>query len=306
MVKQKKKKSPEFVRYFDSVIKALAGFDGVATPAVVGDTVARMLHIPDDERHKLSAKGQPLFDNRVRQARQFLFWAGYIDAPQRGIWRLTRKGWEIRAISYRKACRIYHEQWKRHHPQHGTKAHREDIVEESAVPLEVAHRPALLSRLRKFDPAEFERFFTYLLSKWGFVPVAVTGRSNDGGIDGHGTYRPNPCVSFKVLFQCKRYQAHQAIKVGQIRDFIGALTLKNADRGIFVTTSYFTDEATKAAASSTIPCIELIDGQRLCELLEQEMIGLTAIPACELDPAFFEDFEGHVKSKSRESKRRAK
>lgn len=53
--------------------------------------------------------------------------------------------------------------------------------------------------------AGFERLSQRLLRESGFVQVAVTGRSGDGGIDGYGTLQVNPLVSFKVLFQCKRY-----------------------------------------------------------------------------------------------------
>ena len=45
-----------------------------------------------------------------------------------------------------------------------------------------------------------------LLREADFEQVTVTGRSGDGGIDGIGILQVNPFVSFKVLFQCKRYQ----------------------------------------------------------------------------------------------------
>ena len=45
-----------------------------------------------------------------------------------------------------------------------------------------------------------------ILREAGFQQVKVTGRSGDGGIDGVGVLQVNPFVSFKVLFQAKRYQ----------------------------------------------------------------------------------------------------
>jgi restriction endonuclease Mrr len=44
-----------------------------------------------------------------------------------------------------------------------------------------------------------------LLRESGFQEVTVTGRSGDGGIDGIGILQVNALVSFKVLFQCKKY-----------------------------------------------------------------------------------------------------
>jgi restriction system protein len=64
--------------------------------------------------------------------------------------------------------------------------------------------------------------------------VAVTGRSADGGIDGNGILEVNPLVSFKVLFQCKRYSA--SVGSGAVRDFRGAM-MGCADKGIILTTA---------------------------------------------------------------------
>ena len=85
-------------------------------------------------------------------------------------------------------------------------------------------------------PAGFERLCQRLLRESGFVQVVVTGRSGDGGIDGHGTLQVNPLVSFKVLFQCKRFK--NAVTSGLVRDFRGAMQGR-ADKGIIITTGVF-------------------------------------------------------------------
>lgn len=65
-------------------------------------------------------------------------------------------------------------------------------------------------------------------------------RSEFGGIDGFGTLQVNPLVSFKVLFQCKRYS--KSVPPSQVRDFRGAMAGR-ADKGIIITTGAFTAEA---------------------------------------------------------------
>ena len=55
----------------------------------------------------------------------------------------------------------------------------------------------------------------------GFEKVVVTGKSHDGGIDGYGTLEINPFVSFKVLFQCKRYK--RTVARAQVGDFRNAM-----------------------------------------------------------------------------------
>lgn len=88
----------------------------------------------------------------------------------------------------------------------------------------------------------FERLTQRLLRESGFQQVTVTGKSGDGGIDGIGTLKVNPFVSFNMLFQCKRYQG--AVTPWQVRDFRGAMQGR-ADKGVIITTGTFTLDAKK-------------------------------------------------------------
>lgn len=75
--------------------------------------------------------------------------------------------------------------------------------------------------MQKVTPSGFEQICSRLLREAGFENVVVTGRSRDGGIDGYGTLEINPFVSFKVLFQCKRYQG--TVSRAQVGDFRNAM-----------------------------------------------------------------------------------
>jgi len=112
----------------------------------------------------------------------------------------------------------------------------------------------------------FERFCQRLLRESGFQEVSITGRSGDGGIDGIGILQVNALVSFKVLFQCKRYVG--SVTVAHVRDFRGAMAGR-ADKGIIITTGSFTAEARKEAVRDGVPPIELVDGEKLIGMLEQ-------------------------------------
>ena len=72
-----------------------------------------------------------------------------------------------------------------------------------------------------------------MLRKSGFTQVDVTGRSGDGGIDGIGIMRLGGFLSFRVLFQCKRYKG--SVGAGTVRDFRGAM-IGRTDKGLIVTT----------------------------------------------------------------------
>jgi restriction system protein len=128
----------------------------------------------------------------------------------------------------------------------------------------------LLDVLLDMDPADFERLAGRLLREAGFISVSVTGKSGDGGIDGIGVYRLS-LVSFPVFFQCKRYSG--SVGANAVRDFRGAMAGRG-DKGLLITTGSFTREARSEATRDGAPPIDLIDGDRLCDLLKEYELGV--------------------------------
>ncbi len=116
----------------------------------------------------------------------------------------------------------------------------------------------------------------------------VTGRSGDGGIDGEGILEINPLLSFKVIFQCKRFQG--SVGSGMIRDFRGAM-IGRADNGIFLTTGNFTMDAKKEAVRDGTNPIELVDGEKLVRMFEKLELGLKPRTVYEVDPEFFKEYK---------------
>lgn len=135
----------------------------------------------------------------------------------------------------------------------------------------------------------FERLAQRLLREADFDSVNVTGRSGDGGIDGLGVYRLG-LVSFPVFFQCKRYRG--SVSPSAVRDFRGAMAGRG-DKGLLITTRTFTADAKKEATRDGAPPIDLIDGDRLCDLLKTYGLGVhtttRTVEDITLDSAFFTD-----------------
>ena len=117
----------------------------------------------------------------------------------------------------------------------------------------------------------------------------MTGKSGDGGIDGIGVYRLS-LVSFPVFFQCKRYKG--SVGAGAVRDFRGAMSGRG-DKGLLITTGNFTGEAKQEATGDGAPPVDLIDGDRLCDLLKEYELGvrrtIRQIEDVEVAPEFFAD-----------------
>jgi len=145
----------------------------------------------------------------------------------------------------------------------------------------------LLAVLGSMPPDGFERLCQRLLRESGFTKVEVTGKSGDGGIDGHGVLRVN-LISFQVLFQAKRWQSPVGASV--VRDFRGAM-VGRADKGFIITTSTFTRDARAEATRDGAPAIDLIDGEDLCRLLKDNRIGMTVkmVEDVEIDNGFYSE-----------------
>lgn len=110
-----------------------------------------------------------------------------------------------------------------------------------------------------------------LLRESGFVHAEVTGRSGDGGIDGKGIAQMAGVLSFHVVFQCKRYVG--SVTSAQVRDFRGAM-VGRADKGLLITTGRFTRDAITEATRQGAPPIDLIDGNRLADMLKSLKLGV--------------------------------
>lgn len=294
MARKSTTRGPKFVSYFWPVVEALKKLGGSARPAEVREEVAVSLGITEAAQSEILQSGFPRFDNQVAWARFYLVKAGIIDSSSRGVWTLTEKGRALNSLPHDEALAMFKKVHAQFHVERPTEEAPETEDVEAAPPQDaespapVNYRQQLLEILRGLTPSGFERFCQRLLRESGFQEVSVTGRSGDGGIDGLGILQVSPLVSFKVLFQCKRYSG--PVTPSQVRDFRGAMQGR-ADKGIIVTTGGFTSDAKKEAVRDGVPPIELVDGEKLVTMLEELELGLHPIKSFKVHEAFFDEFK---------------
>ncbi len=98
-------------------------------------------------------------------------------------------------------------------------------------------------------------------------------------------------VSFPTFFQCKRYR--WSVGPSVVRDFRGTV-VGRGENGLLIATGSFTREAEIEAIRDGAPPIDLIDGNRLCELLKEFELGVSTreriIEEVEVKDSFFADF----------------
>lgn len=203
---------------------------------------------------------------RLAWARTDLKHLGLLDNSSRGVWSTTETGrgvTEKQVASLQAAYAARRREARR--ARQRSEADNEDLPDDDE-----RWKERLLDVLLALSPEDFERLARRLLREAGFISATVTGKSGDGGIDGIGVYRLS-LVSFPVFFQCKRYTG--SVGAGAVRDFRGAMSGRG-DKGLLITTGTFTREARDEATRDGAPPIDLIDGDRLCDLLKDYEMGV--------------------------------
>lgn len=292
-----KLKGPKFIQYFQPVIDGLRDLGSSAKPKEVYSWIAEHHDIPKAEIEGTTKGGQSKFENKVGWARFYLAKAGLIDTEQRGVWVLTEKG--------RAANLTHHEAYSLFKAIHDgfprpdkTQEKDEPISpvedEDASAPDEKVYlnqdeiQERLVEILKGLTDKGFEELCARLLRHIGFENVKVTGQRGDQGIDGEGFLLINRFVRTKVMFQCKRYDG--TVGPEKVREFRGAIQGK-AERGILLTTGTFTKGAREAAAQDNATAIELVDIDRLLELLIEEGLGVRETKALTIEPEFFSAYQ---------------
>ena len=168
----------------------------------------------------------------------------------------------------------------------------EDLIESATRELDEKLRASLLEQLLSSDPYFFEQIVIDVLVAMGYggsreEATQVTKKSNDGGID--GIINEDRLGLDVIYVQAKRWQHNIGRK--EIQSFVGALAGFQAQKGIFITTSDFIQNAVDYASSVSQKVI-LVDGPRLADLMIEHNVGVSTVQTVEikrLDSDYFEE-----------------
>ncbi|MBF4232312.1 restriction endonuclease [Vibrio anguillarum] len=275
----------------------------------VVDLLAEHFNLSEDERTELLPSGrQAAFTNRVGWAKTYLTKAGLLDSTRRGHFVITELGQDA-LISGEEINNQYLKHFDDFNAFTKQKNGDSSKVEETtlsnndATPDEVLRAAykqindtlasEILARTRKVSPAFFEQLLIELLLAMGYGGTGegmahTLGKSGDNGVD--GVINQDPLGVDQVYIQAKRYAEGANISSSNIRDFFGALNLKKAQKGIFITTSDFTPSAVQTAKDLGMRIV-LINGKELAKLMLRYTIGSRdeqVIYLKRIDEEFFE------------------
>ncbi len=169
----------------------------------------------------------------------------------------------------------------------------EELIAEGATALRRDLAQDLLAKVLECSPTFFEALVVELLVKMGYGGSRAdagerVGRSGDSGID--GLVKEDRLGLDVIYLQAKRW-TDKPVGRPDIQQFVGALQGQRARKGIFITTSTFSEEARRYTGSIESKVV-LIDGQRLAELMIDFEVGVTAVSNYQIkriDSDYFND-----------------
>ncbi|AWK73700.1 MULTISPECIES: restriction endonuclease [Rhodococcus] len=267
---------PRYVDLLWPALQAVIALGGSASNEELDNAVIEREGLSSDVQGVLHGDGPSTeIEYRLAWARTHLKGMGLLTNSRRGVWSVTEKGREVTESQIRPLhAESSAENRKRNAARKSAKAasRRTDEPETNIteVDTDAGWKDVLLETVLKMSPAAFERLTQRLLREAGFSSASVTWRGGEGDIEGLGVYQLS-LLSFPVFFQCKRHNG--SVGAGAVRDFRGAMAGRG-EKGLLITTGTFTGDARTESKRDGAPPIDLIDGDRLCDLLKEHALGV--------------------------------
>lgn len=286
---------------FQSIMAPLLNFASDNREHSLRETIealADKFGLSDEERKELLPSGrQATFDNRVGWARTYLTKAGLLVSTRRGYFRITERGHDVLRsnpsyinIAFLKRFPEFVEfqttqksqEEKPLQEQVSDTQTPEEEIEAAYQRIRQSLAQELLETIKTCSPSFFERLVVDLLVRMGYGGTRqdagrAIGKSGDGGID--GIINEDRLGLDIVYIQAKRWE--NSVSRPEIQKFAGALQGQRARKGIFITTSDFSEGA-RDYVSRIDTKIVLIDGNTLAQLMIDFNVGVNAFASYEL------------------------
>ena len=260
----------------------------------------------EEQKQPLPSGQQRVFDNRVAWARAHMKMGRLVENTRRGVFRITDRGKDVLSQSPSEINLRFLQQFPEYieaRLKHKTSRDKEESEElEAKTPeeqIEQAYETLrenlagdLLAQLKSSSPAFFEKVVVEVLVKMGYGGSRkdagqAIGRSGDEGID--GIIKEDRLGLDIIYIQAKKWE--NTISRPEIQKFAGALQGKRARKGIFITTSEFSNGANEYVSAIDSKII-LIDGQEFAKLMMDFSVGVSTEAVYELkkpDSDYFTD-----------------
>lgn len=258
------------------------------------EPLAEYFKLTDEEVNEMypSGNGHILYD-RISWALSYLNMGGLLDKPKRGIFKINQTGIDLLKTPERVDKYIEQQLEKRELTRQKKEATTEEqfILDDSLSELTPQEKlyssfsnirksvyTEILNTILTKTPIVFEKLVVLLLQKMGYGGEIensglVTKVSNDGGID--GIIKEDVLGLGRIHIQAKRYKIDSSIGREEIQKFVGALAVAQSNKGVFITTSYYSKGAIEYANNlNGSTTLVLIDGKQLAEYIYDYGLGM--------------------------------
>jgi restriction system protein len=285
---------PDYQALMLPLLKRLADGEEHKHSKLVDELGAEFALTEEELSKRLPSGTQKVFMNRVGWARTYLKKARLLNSPKRGFQQITERGRTVLSQEPKRLDTKFLEQFPEfvafREGNVGTENERKSVTPDvslaaSKTPFEVLEDAytqiqstlanELLETLKKVDPTQFEQIVIDLLVSMGYGGSRADagkaiGKSGDEGID--GIIKEDRLGLGVIYVQAKRWE--QIVGRPEVQRFAGALAGQHATKGIFITTSSFTNEALKYTSALGIKVV-LLDGLGLADLMIEHGVGVT-------------------------------
>ena len=270
------------------------------------ERLAKEFNLSEEERNEfLPSRLQRVFDNKVNWRKTYLSKFGLLESPKRGYIKISKVGKQFLddnpnldkltnkdLMQFESFREFISSGNKKSIVLHIDSETPTEIIEQKIQEVNEALADELLRKIKNSSPKFFEKLVIDLLLKIGYggsekEMAEVVGKSGDEGID--GTIKEDKLGLDVIYIQAKRWES--PVGRPEIQKFIGALSGKKAKKGVFFTTSTFTDEA-KDYVSHLEQKVDLIDGNKLADLMIKYNVGVSVEKVIEIkrvDSDYFEE-----------------
>ena len=260
------------------------------------EALAFYFSLTHEERKQLLPSGkQAIFDNRVGWARTYLKKAGLLESTKWGYFKITKRGQDIlqdnniqeinveflkqfsEFIEFKNSTKKETSDSEQQLEEIEENTNPEELLEKIYLNIKEKLKQELLETIKQYSPDFFEKLVIDLLIAMGYggsrkEAGEAVGQINDGGID--GIIKEDRLGLDIIYIQAKRWD--NTVGRPEIQKFAGALLGNQAKKGIFITTSSFSQKAIEYTTMIDSKII-LIDGERLSELLIDYNVGVSIV-----------------------------
>lgn len=295
---------------FQKVMFPLLHYLGDGEPHSLKDCVTAMVsyfHLTVEEaEEKLQSGRQNVIDNRVGWAKFYLGKAGLLETIKKGVYRITKEGKAVLAsgidyinIKYLRTIPVFVEfetSYKNdsgdvdggHEQQDVSEKTPEEIMSEAYNRWLTQMADEVLERVLEQSPQFFEKLVKDLLVKMGYGEGVNTQFTSDEGID--AIINEDTLGLDVIHVQAKRWKKGNNVGRPVLQSFVGAMSGKKVQKGVFITTSSFTKEALDYEPSVKIA---KIDGHQLALYMIKYNLGVSSTEAVysikRIDNDYFEE-----------------